>query len=94
MNGYGQFPKRTTAKLDYLFDWSLWLETGETIVSYVLTVESGITKVSDAKVNNDKAVVVWLEGGTLGERYTIDCTITTTSARIDPRRMEIEIGPY
>lgn len=94
MSDGGRFTKRTTAKLDYLFDWSLWLETGETIVSYVLTVESGITKVSDAKVNSDKAVVVWLEGGTLGERYTIDCTITTTSARIDPRRMEIEIGPY
>jgi|SRR3989304_5014133 len=97
MSHSGRFTKRLAGKLDYIFDWTYWLEAGETIASYVLTVETGITKVSDALVDSNRQVVVWLSGGTLGERYTIDCVITTqggSGVRIDPRRMEIEIGPF
>lgn len=97
MSHGNRFTKRFGANLDYAFNWTDWLEAGETIASYELTVETGITKVSDSLVDGGKRVVVWLSGGTLGERYTIDCVITTqggSGVRIDPRRMEIEIGPY
>jgi len=81
--------KDKDAKLDFMFDWSEWLESGETISSYVLTVQTGITKVSDSKTTT--AVTVWLSGGTIGTWYTVACKITTSLGRIDERTINIQI---
>lgn len=81
--------KDKDAKLDFMFDWSEWLESGETISSYVLTVQTGITKVSDSKTTT--AVTVWLSGGTNGTWYTVACKITTSLGRIDERTINIQI---
>lgn len=93
LNGNHFPPKDPSAKLDYRFDWAPkanntgltnWLEEGETIVSYILTVPDGLTKVSDSLVDDNTAVVVWLSGGSDGIEYPISCQITTAN-RIDKR---------
>lgn len=83
------FIKDPNATLDFGFDWSEWLESGETISSYVLYVGSGLTKVSD--VNTSGSVIVWLSSGSAGNRYTVACQITTTSGRIDERTIKIDV---
>jgi len=90
--------KDPDAKLDYPFDWraktnghgdSDWLAPDETIVSYVITVDDGITLVKDSE--NNGLVVVWLSGGEVGKWYKIGCKITTSEGRIDERTLHIRV---
>ena len=80
-------PKDPAAVLDYVFNWSDWLESNETISSHVITVDSGITKDSD----NESAGVVtaWLSGGTHGSDYIVACKIITSLSRTDERSINI-----
>ncbi|MFY9174404.1 MAG: hypothetical protein WAO24_03565 [Peptococcia bacterium] len=80
--------KDPSAVLDYVFDWTGWLATGETISSYTVTAQSGITLDSDSAT--DDTVTVWLSGGTSGSRYRVSCKITTNAGRIDERSMIID----
>lgn len=92
--------KDPSAVLDYVFDWkprthgvsgatSDWLATGETISSYTVTAETGLTKDSDSE--SDGVVTVWLSGGTAGENYKVACKITTTAGRTDERTIWIKV---
>lgn len=83
------FLKDPDAVLDYVFDWITedWLETGETISTYVITVDIGLTKDTDNK--SDGSVTVWLSGGTAGTDYTVACKITTSMGRVDERSIKI-----
>ena len=85
------FLKDPNAKLDYKFDWSEWLETAETITSYSLVVDTGITEFSSS--NDDDSVTVWLTGGTAGLTYQVTCRITTDSnpTRIEDRTMTFHV---
>lgn len=83
------YTKDPDAVLDYPFYWSDWLETGDTIASYVITVASGLTLDSDT--NTTTAVVVWLSGGTAGTTYTVACRITTADGRTDERTINISV---
>ena len=82
-------PKDPSAKLDYLFDWSQWLETGETITDSTITVSDGITL--EDSTESGGLVTVWLSGGTPGDWYTCACRITTSDNRIDERTMQIKV---
>ena len=81
------FVKDPDASLDYAFDWTDWLQTGETISSYIITVEPGITKDSDSESLG--VVTVWLSGGTAGERHHVSCEITTSLDRTEERSMRL-----
>jgi len=94
------FIKDPSATLDFIFDWkaltngtiggvSDWLATGEVISSYTVTVDNGITKVSDSKAADDTQVVVWLSGGTKGNTYKIVCRIVTNAGRTDEQTLRI-----
>lgn len=85
--------KDTAADLDYVIDWSSWLESLETIISFTVTVTTGITLGTGAKAASQAAgkVTVWLSGGTVGETYTVQCTITTSAGRTDNRKMIIRV---
>ena len=95
-----QFPKDPSAVLEWVFDWkpltngvsgasSDWLATGETISSYVITVDTGLTKNSDSQSSG--AVTVWLSGGTAGTNYKVACLITTSAGRTDERTIWIKV---
>lgn len=85
--------KDTAADLDYVIDWSNWLESLETIISFTVTVTTGITLGTGAKAASQAAgkVTVWLSGGTVGETYVLQCTITTSAGRTDNRKMIIRV---
>lgn len=83
------FVKDPDANLDYVFDWSDWLETGETISSYVTTVPAGLTKGTESELSGK--VAVWLSGGTANSVYQVACKITTSLGRIDERTIEIDV---
>lgn len=89
------------AELDYKFDWKAltngvdgartdWLDTGETISTYTVTVATGITKVSDSKSDSDTSITVWIKGGTAGTDYDVTCQIVTSDGRTDERTKPIK----
>lgn len=82
-----QFVKDPAAVLDYAFDWSVWLATGETISSHVVTVATGLTKDSDAE--DAGIVTAWLSGGAVGTDYTVACKIVTSGGRTDERTITV-----
>jgi hypothetical protein len=84
------FPKDPDAILDFEFDWSDWLQSGETIASYDITVETGIVNESDSEA--DGKVTVWLSGGMAGENYIVACEIDSSDSRTDERSMRILVA--
>jgi hypothetical protein len=83
------FAKDPDAVLDYKFDWSDWLASGETISTATITEESGITVDSDSLTDTNTSVTVWLSGGTAGTMYDVACLITTSASRTDERTIKI-----
>ena len=81
--------KDPSAVLDYVFDWTEWLATGETITDYTITADTGITV--DSSTEDDGKVTVWLSGGTAGINYKVACLITTTEGRTDERTIWIKV---
>jgi hypothetical protein len=71
--------KFPSENLDYAFDFAARLDTGEAISSYTVTVPTGLTKGATAQA--DGVVTVWLDGGTAGTYYPIDCVVTTSAGR-------------
>ena len=81
--------KTPTGVLDYKVDFAAetngragadgdWLESGDTISTRTVTVDTGITLDSDALADSNTSVVVWLSGGTAGTSY--DCTVRAVTA--------------
>lgn len=69
------------AKLDYPFDWSIYLG-GDTIsASNFSANDPGIVIESDEF--DDTSATVWLSGGTVDKRYAITNHVTTVGGRED-----------
>lgn len=86
--------KDPDAKLDYGFDWSQWLQTGETVTVSAWTVDTGLTISSSPAptINGDGNITsVWLESGAIGINYLLKNHITTSSAREDDRTMKVHV---
>src|SRR5690606_36092562 len=89
--------KDPSAVLDYVFDWTEWLATGETIAVDSETGEKLITITADTGITVDSStedtgkVTVWLSGGTAGINYKVACKITTTAGRTDERTIWIKV---
>jgi hypothetical protein len=81
--------KDPSAVLDWMFDWSDWLASGETISDHTITVDSGIT--NDSSTEDAGKVTVWLSGGTAGENYKVACLIETSAGRKDERTIWIKV---
>lgn len=84
------FTKDPEAVLDYIFDWSDWLASGETIQTASITVQSGITLAST--INSTTAVVGWISGGTVNTTYRVECKIVTSAGRTDVRGIQIRVA--
>ena len=81
--------KDPSAVLDYVFDGTGWLASGETIDTHTITVDTGLTK--DSSTESGGKVTVWLSGGTAGENYKVACLITTSAGRTDERTIWIKV---
>lgn len=79
--------KDPDAVLDYGFDWTAWLEAGETIATSTWTADEGIT-VGDSAIGTG-TTKVWLSGGTDGTEYLVTNEITTSAGRTDDRSIRV-----
>ena len=80
--------KDPDAVLDYAIDWgSEWLCIGESINSYIITVDTGLTKDSNSEVGG--IITMWLSGGTAEEDYVVACKIVTSAGRTEERSILI-----
>ena len=82
--------KDPSAVLDYVFDWTEWLATGETITDHTITADTGITV--DSSTESDGKVIVWLSGGTAGINYKVACLVETSAGRTDERTLWVKIA--
>jgi hypothetical protein len=85
------YTKDPGAVLDWCFDWSGWLATGETITSHTVTAATGLTVDSSLATDDDTSVTAWLSGGTAGARYTVTCHIVTSAGRADDRLIIVDV---
>lgn len=78
MNWYDGFTlgKYPGTEIVYPWNWTDWLN-GETIVTAVVTADTGITV--DSYSNTDTVVTMRLSGGTIDTAYNVRCAITTAS---------------
>ena len=83
------FYKDPDAVLDYEYNWAAWLPAGDTITSYTVTIEDGLTKDSDTGTST--AVTFWVSGGTIGETYECTVHIVTAEGREDDRTRTIKV---
>lgn len=85
-----QYTKDPDATLDYVINWGTWLTTGETITTYTVTTDPGITLASTSRAG--ALITMWLTGGTNRAAYTITCHITTSTGRQDDRSITINVA--
>lgn len=84
----GEYPKDPGAVLDWVFDWTRWLQEGETISSSTFSATAGITITDDDM--QATYTTVWLQGGAQ-KVYSLTNTITTTQGRTDRRTITIKV---
>jgi len=78
--------------LDYGFDWSDWLDTGDTVSTSTWTVPAdspGITEDSDSKT--DTTTTIWLSGGIVGVKYKITNHVVTADGRTVERSFYVKV---
>lgn len=83
------YVKDPSATLDYAFDWSSWLASGDSIASATVTADTGLTVASTSV--SSSSVTAWLSGGEAGSLYRVVCQVTTEGGRTDERTMQIEV---
>lgn len=84
--------KDPDAALDYGFDWSAWLQTGETITNSAWSVDDDSLTI-DSDTHDDTSTTVWLSGGTVRSYpYTVTNRITTSAGRIDDRSFQVYVA--
>lgn len=83
------YVKDPDATLDYAFDWSLWLDSGDTIQTSVWTADPALTLTNES--NDGTKTKVFVSGGVNESTYKLTNRITTAQGRIDDRSVEIRI---
>ena len=81
--------KDPAAYLDYGFDWSDYLVSGETLSVSVWTVPTGLVEGSAQLA--DTETKIWISGGTAGTTYIVANKVTTSAGRIDERSFNIVV---
>jgi len=85
------FVKDPDAVLDYKWDWSDWLVTGETISSHTIPTVTGITLDSSSITDTDTSVTAWYSSGTALTDYDVTCQIVTSDSREDDRTVTFKV---
>ena len=80
--------KASYASKDYKIDFSAWL-AGDTIISVVWTVPTGIINVSE--INTPTTATIYLSGGTENNNYQISCYVTTALGKNDTVKFRVVI---
>lgn len=92
--------KQPADRIDYDFDYSKWLTSGDEIATAVITVDQGSIVEGDVLLEVSGAVVLptyvkaWVWGGTAGVTGKVTCTITTTHNRVKQDEIKIRVKEY
>jgi len=88
------YRKQPVEVKDYDIDYSAWLAPMRdriVSVSWGLREAPDDALVVDAGVFSDKAVKVWVGGGTDGASYMVEVTVTTEGGRIDQSELVFKV---
>lgn len=80
--------KDPDAEVPFKWDWTSWLESGDSIASHSIIVD-GVTLVSSAEASG--VVTATLSGGTAGETATATCRVTSANGYVDDRTITLKI---
>jgi hypothetical protein len=72
----GVQPKSDVDNLTYTFDWSGWMNAGDTIQSSSWSVPPGLTNLTSS--STPTTALIKLGGGTVGTSYVVTNTILTS----------------
>ena len=83
----GRFSKTPSERKRYAIDYSQWLDTGETVVSYTFAatpVDISTPFVVDASSLSSAgtSLVFFVSGGNNNSQYTVDVKATTSGGQI------------
>ena len=81
------FTKGPDEILDYTFNWTDYLATGETIAGFVIAADTGITSGTESQASG--VVTYWLTGGTACTTYKVACKIVTSVGRTAERTVTV-----
>jgi hypothetical protein len=80
------YMKDPDAVLDYVWDWSQWLD-GDIILSHNVFAQGGLTVNNTEKVGG--TIKAWIKDGIEGIQYWVTCRVTTVGGRTDDRTIQI-----
>jgi len=89
--------KDSVAQLIYTFDWSEWLNEGDTIATVEYAVKARlndpipIVMESQGVDNTSKLTYVELSGGQSNKSYIVSALITTANSLIDRRAFRVNV---
>ncbi len=86
-----KFNKDPDARIDYVFDYTAWLEGDAIQTSAWFIEEASPTLIIFTSSNTASTATVWLEGGTVGEKYFVVNRIETTGGRRDDHTLEVTV---
>lgn len=86
---YTTFEKSPASVLDYSFDWSEWLEAGQTIATSSWSYDPGLTIESDT--NTTTKATAFISGGTEGNSYFVSNTVVTNDGLTVKRSFIIKV---
>ena len=86
---FQEFIKDPAAEKPYGIDWTEWAMGDDIITGSIWSVPAGLQKLSDSF--QGMVAVVWLAGGTLGQKYTVTNRVTTRDGVVDERSITIRI---
>lgn len=94
--GKWSIPKDPNAVLDYIEDWTTWLDAvSDTLAGHAVTVTSGTDPASNVTLNSSvisgKKVHAWISGGAVGETVTVVYHVVTAAGRQDDRTFYLKI---
>lgn len=80
------------ATLDYEFDWSDWVQAGDSVASFQVSVQAPLTASTSSRSGNVVTVRVAVAADAQ-QRISrkLACTITTANGQIDKRTLTIVI---
>lgn len=80
----GNFTKTPAERKRYAIDYSEWLDTGETISTFTLSIApSGGMYVSGSELDaSNKVLVYFVAGGDLNAQYTLAVQVLTSGGQI------------
>jgi hypothetical protein len=95
---YGlEIDKDAQAQLTYTFDWSTWLDAGDTIDSVEYSVAARrndptpIVIESSGLTDSNSDTYVELSGGQAEKTYIVTCKVTTANGLVDRRQFRVNV---